>query len=114
MVKSTQCTVNIVLCTCLALMRAVFIEYPDCKFWNKFNKRLAKVRADAGGNPKNLAKGFRYYLEEDQKTRGPTGPKLIDRPIDAFQQWVDDLITAKTLDTATNPVDYWRRRRVIN
>ncbi|KAJ7356583.1 hypothetical protein DFH08DRAFT_953921 [Mycena albidolilacea] len=56
MVKSTQCMVNVVLCTCLALMRVVFIEYPDCKFWNKFNKRLAKVRADAGGDPKKLAK----------------------------------------------------------
>ncbi|KAJ7337542.1 hypothetical protein DFH08DRAFT_964522 [Mycena albidolilacea] len=86
MVKSTQCMVNVVLCACLALMCVVFIEYPDCKFWNKFNKRLAKVRADAGGDPKKLAKGFRYYLEEDQKTRGPTGPKLIDRPVDAFQQ----------------------------
>ncbi|KAJ7788682.1 hypothetical protein B0H14DRAFT_3576126 [Mycena olivaceomarginata] len=103
-VKGTQCTVNVVLCTRLALMRAVFIKYPDCKFWNKFNKRLAKVRADAGGDPKKLAKGFRYYLEEDQKTHGPTAPKLIDRPVDAFQQEVDDLITAKTLDTATTPV----------
>ncbi|KAJ7865595.1 hypothetical protein B0H14DRAFT_3133339 [Mycena olivaceomarginata] len=104
-VKGTQCTVNVVLCTRLALMRAVFIKYPDSKFWNKFNKRLAKVRADAGGDPKKLAKGFRYYLEEDQKTHGPTGPKLIDRPVDAFQQEVDDLITAKTLDTATTPVE---------
>ncbi|KAJ7729293.1 hypothetical protein B0H14DRAFT_3617428, partial [Mycena olivaceomarginata] len=74
MVKGTQCTVNVVLCTRLALMRAVFIKYPDCKFWNKFNRPLAKVRADAGSDPKKkLAKGFRYYLEEDQKTRGPTG-----------------------------------------
>ncbi|KAJ7800963.1 hypothetical protein B0H14DRAFT_3155755 [Mycena olivaceomarginata] len=120
MVKGTQCTVNVVLCTRLALMRAVFIKYPDCKFWNKFNRPLAKVRADAGSDPKKLAKYVVSRLLPFQisvvpgdsgttlkKTRRRVAPrvKLIDRPRDAFQQEVDELITAKTLDTTTTPVE---------
>ncbi|KAJ6626598.1 hypothetical protein B0H10DRAFT_2210897 [Mycena sp. CBHHK59/15] len=101
-VKKTQCSVSIVLCARVALMRKVYLKYPGTNFWDKLDLRLAKIRKEADGDPKKITKAFRHILEEDQKLHGKNDVVLDETAVDEFQQGVDDLIDIGVIDAATS------------
>ncbi|KAJ6556091.1 hypothetical protein B0H19DRAFT_1262202 [Mycena capillaripes] len=101
-VKKTQCSVNVVLCARVALMRKVYLKYPGKNYWDKLDDRLAKIRREANGDSKKITKAFRHILEEDQKTHGKNDVVLDDKAVDEFQQQVDDLIDIGAIDAATS------------
>ncbi|KAF7335903.1 hypothetical protein MSAN_02327400 [Mycena sanguinolenta] len=101
-VKKTQCSINVVLCARVALMRKVYFKFLGKNFWDKLDDRLAKIRKDAKGDAKKITKAFRHILEEDQKTHGKNDVVIDDQAVDEFQQQVDDLIDISALDAATS------------
>ncbi|KAJ7899120.1 hypothetical protein B0H14DRAFT_3543429 [Mycena olivaceomarginata] len=100
-VKGSQCTVNIVLCARIALMRSVYLQHPGMKFWNKLDKRLKWIRDNAGGDAKKISKAFRHVLSEDQSKHGVNDYTIDETAVDKLQQDVDDLIDATVIDAAT-------------
>ncbi|KAJ7869880.1 hypothetical protein B0H14DRAFT_3440362 [Mycena olivaceomarginata] len=58
-VKGTQCTVNVTFCARVALMRKIYLKFPGADFWDKLDKRLAKIRREADGDAKKIIKAFR-------------------------------------------------------
>ncbi|KAJ7939287.1 hypothetical protein B0H13DRAFT_2301048 [Mycena leptocephala] len=101
-VKKTLCSVDIVLCTRVALMRKVYLKHPGTDFWDKLDLRLAKIRKEADGDPKKITKAFRHILEEDKKLHGKNDVVLDETAVDEFQQGVDDLIDIGVIDAATS------------
>ncbi|KAK7020828.1 hypothetical protein R3P38DRAFT_2630067 [Favolaschia claudopus] len=101
-VKGTNCTVNVILCSRVALMRKVYLKHPDSKFWDKLDAKLDEIREDADGDPKQLVRGFRHVLEQDQKKHGKKDYKDSDiqDAVDNFQQKVDDIIDVNAATTA--------------
>ncbi|KAK7020957.1 hypothetical protein R3P38DRAFT_3548341 [Favolaschia claudopus] len=109
-VKGTNCTVNVILCSRVALMRKVYLKHPDSKFWDRLDAKLDEIREDADGDPKQLVRGFRHVLEQDQKKYGKKDYKDSDiqDAVDNFQQKVDDIIdvnAATTTDDDGEPDD---------
>ncbi|KAJ7881303.1 hypothetical protein B0H14DRAFT_3857787 [Mycena olivaceomarginata] len=100
-VKGSQCTVNIVLCARIALMRSVYLQHPGMKFWNKLDKPLKWMHDNAGGDAKKITKAFRHVLSEDQSKHGVNDYTIDETAVDKFQQDVDDLIDATVIDAAT-------------
>ncbi|KAJ7862464.1 hypothetical protein B0H14DRAFT_3612582 [Mycena olivaceomarginata] len=97
-VKGTQCAVNVVLCARIALMRKVYRKHPGVKFWDELDKRLAKIRAEAKGDMKQVTRAFRHILTEDQDTHGAKTYELDENTVDTFQEGVDALIEAGAKD----------------
>ncbi|KAJ7712527.1 hypothetical protein B0H14DRAFT_2645204 [Mycena olivaceomarginata] len=105
-VKKTQCSVNIVLCARVALMRKVYLKHPGTNFWDKLDLRLAKIRKDADGDSKKITKAFCHILDEDQKKHGKNDTVFDETAVDEFQQGVDDLIDIGVINAATSvPTD---------
>ncbi|KAJ7349929.1 hypothetical protein DFH08DRAFT_958862 [Mycena albidolilacea] len=104
-VKKTQCSVNIVLCARVALMRKVYLKHPGTNFWDKLDLRLAKIRKDADGDSKDYkipSRAFRHILDEDQKKHGKNDTVFDETAVDEFQQGVDDLIDIGVINAATS------------
>ncbi|KAF7378117.1 hypothetical protein MSAN_00236000 [Mycena sanguinolenta] len=101
-VKGTQCTVNVVLCARIALMRKVYCKHPGTKFWDKLDDRIAKIREDANSDAKKITKAFRHILTEDQNKHGKKTEYVLDEVVDDFQQQVDDLIDVGALEAVTS------------
>ncbi|KAJ7364337.1 hypothetical protein DFH08DRAFT_798697 [Mycena albidolilacea] len=108
-VKGTQCSVNVVLCACIAVMRAVYLEHPGSKFWDQMDKRLARIRKMGGNDAKKITKYWcsEYYpwtsLEVDQAKHGVQDSYELDETVvDEFQQKIDDLIDIHAVDAATS------------
>ncbi|KAJ7762230.1 hypothetical protein B0H16DRAFT_1808822 [Mycena metata] len=100
-VKGTQCTVTIVLCARLALMRHAYLTHPGKNFWTKLDDKLAGIREQAAGDAKKLTKAFRHILQADRDKHGSDDYTLDDTTVDAFQEDVDSVIEATTIDRAT-------------
>ncbi|KAJ7885269.1 hypothetical protein B0H14DRAFT_3737211 [Mycena olivaceomarginata] len=88
-VKGTQCAVNV---------RKVYRKHPGVKFWDELDKRLAKIRAEAKGDMKQVTRAFRHILTEDQDTHGAKTYELDENTVDTFQEGVDALIEAGAKD----------------
>ncbi|KAJ7306935.1 hypothetical protein DFH08DRAFT_1073190 [Mycena albidolilacea] len=103
-VKGTQCTVNITLCSRVALMRKVYLKHPGTNFWDMLDEKLENIRNDADGDAKKLVRGFRHVLEQDQAKHGKKNYKESDiqDKVDPFQKKVDDLLEIDAMDTATS------------
>ncbi|KAF8187249.1 hypothetical protein K438DRAFT_1764880 [Mycena galopus ATCC 62051] len=95
-VKGTQCSVSVALCARVAIM-----------YWDCVDKRFAKIRAEANGDPKILARyGFRFALTSDQDKHGSKDDYTLDETaVDEFQQKVDDLIDIGVVDAASSAQD---------
>ncbi|KAJ7821023.1 hypothetical protein B0H14DRAFT_2371661 [Mycena olivaceomarginata] len=101
-VKGTQCSVNVVLCARIAVMRAVYLKHPGGKFWDEMDKCLAQIRRIGGNNAKKITRGFRQALEADQAKHGVKGSyKLDEMVVDEFQQKINDLIDIHVVNAAT-------------
>ncbi|KAJ7860942.1 hypothetical protein B0H14DRAFT_3134710 [Mycena olivaceomarginata] len=98
-VKDTQCTINVVLCARIALMRQVYLKHPDGDFWDQLDDRLDEIRNEAKNDAKKLTRGFRHVLTQDQDKHGAKDYVLDETTVDDFQQQVDDIIA---VDTATS------------
>ncbi|KAJ7697760.1 hypothetical protein B0H16DRAFT_1484696 [Mycena metata] len=87
-VKGTSCSVNIILCSRIALMRKVYMKHPNDNFWDELDKQLQKIRTDADGDAKKLVRAFRYVLEKDQNEHGKKTYKDsdIEDNVDEFQK----------------------------
>ncbi|KAJ7241974.1 hypothetical protein C8J57DRAFT_1558087 [Mycena rebaudengoi] len=72
LVKGSQCSVNVVLCARVALMRSVYLKHPGPKFWDKLDERLDKIRKEAKSDAKKITKAFRHILTVAQNTHGTT------------------------------------------
>ncbi|KAJ7780795.1 hypothetical protein DFH07DRAFT_950013 [Mycena maculata] len=102
LVEGTQCTVTIKLCTCVALMRKVFLQESRPKFWDKLDSSLAEIRTQAGGEAKKITRVFHHPLTQDQAKHGVKGDyEIKDTSVDNFQQEVNDLINAGVADLAS-------------
>ncbi|KAJ7826165.1 hypothetical protein B0H14DRAFT_3874084 [Mycena olivaceomarginata] len=99
--KGTQCSVDVVRCARVALMRRVFLKSPGTDFWDKLDKRLVKIRQQAEGDSVKLSRAFRQILTDDQNTHGVNDYKITEKVADEFQQQVDDIIDIRTIDAAT-------------
>ncbi|KAJ6611591.1 hypothetical protein B0H10DRAFT_2192837 [Mycena sp. CBHHK59/15] len=100
-VDGTQCTVNVLLCARVALMRKVYLLESGPKFWDKLDSNLSQIRKQADGDKKKIIKAFRHILTQDQTTNGVKDYEL-DEDVDTFQKEVDDLIEAGATDAATS------------
>ncbi|KAJ7347171.1 hypothetical protein DFH08DRAFT_960521 [Mycena albidolilacea] len=100
-VKGTQCMANVILCARAALMRKAYLKFPGADFWDKLDKRLAKIRREAAGDAKKIIKAFRKLLDEDQEKYVKTDDPIDETAVDEFQQGVDDLIDIAAINTAT-------------
>ncbi|KAJ7700873.1 hypothetical protein B0H17DRAFT_925271, partial [Mycena rosella] len=100
-VKGTKCSVNVVLCARVALMRSVYLKHPGTNFWDKVDDRLAKIRKQAKGDASKIVKAFRQLLKADRETHGVDDYELDEEAVDDFQQQVDDVID---MDAATSVV----------
>ncbi|KAJ7855642.1 hypothetical protein B0H14DRAFT_3865204 [Mycena olivaceomarginata] len=98
-VKDTQCTINVVLCARIALMRQVYLKHPDGDFWDQLDDRLDGIRNEAENDAKKLTRGFRHVLTQDQDKHGAKDYVLDETTVDDVQQQVDDIIA---VDTATS------------
>ncbi|KAJ6587291.1 hypothetical protein B0H10DRAFT_2442616 [Mycena sp. CBHHK59/15] len=67
-VDGTQCTVNVLLCARVALMRKVYLLESGPKFWDKLDSNLSQIRKQADGDKKKIIKAFRHILTQDQTT----------------------------------------------
>ncbi|KAJ7661124.1 hypothetical protein B0H17DRAFT_1144729 [Mycena rosella] len=85
--------------------RSVLLKFPGSDYWDKVAERLATIRAEADGDAKKIIKGFRYYLEVDQRKHSVKDYEFDEKTVDSFQQEVDDLIDAGAIDTATSAHD---------
>ncbi|KAJ7795026.1 hypothetical protein B0H14DRAFT_3496483 [Mycena olivaceomarginata] len=57
----------------VALMCKVYLKFPGADFWDKLDKRLAKIRREADGDAKRIISvAFRKLLDEDQEKHGKT------------------------------------------
>ncbi|KAJ7705481.1 hypothetical protein B0H17DRAFT_1193154 [Mycena rosella] len=101
-VKGTQCTVNVVLCARIALMRAVYLKHPGPKYWDKLDARLATIRKEGGGDAGRITKAFKHILTIDQDKHGAKDYELDEKTVDDFQQKVDDLIDVEAVNAATS------------
>ncbi|KAJ7698600.1 hypothetical protein B0H17DRAFT_1196707 [Mycena rosella] len=101
-VKGTQCTVNVVLCAHITLMRAVYLKVPGPKFWDKLDVRLAKIRKESGGDAGKITRAFRHILTIDQDKHSAKDYDLDEKTVDNFQQKVDNLIDVGAVDAATS------------
>ncbi|KAJ7330335.1 hypothetical protein DFH08DRAFT_966895 [Mycena albidolilacea] len=102
-VKGTQCSVNVVLCACIAVMRAVYLEHPGAKFWDEMDNHLAQIRRMGGNDAKKITKRFRQVLDADQAKHGVKGGyKLDETVVNNFQQKIDDLIDIHVVNPATS------------
>ncbi|KAJ7824439.1 hypothetical protein B0H14DRAFT_3874864 [Mycena olivaceomarginata] len=84
--KGTQCSVDVVRCARVALMRRVFLKSPGTDFWDKLDKRLVKIRQQAEGDSVKLSRAFRQILTDDQNTHGVNDYKITEKVADEFQQ----------------------------
>ncbi|KAJ7452828.1 hypothetical protein FB451DRAFT_1050642 [Mycena latifolia] len=53
-IKGSQCSVNVILCARIALMRKVYIKHPGVKFWDKLDDRLVTIRKESSGDANKL------------------------------------------------------------
>ncbi|KAJ7724640.1 hypothetical protein B0H16DRAFT_1895392 [Mycena metata] len=106
-VKGTQCSVNVRLCSRVALMRKVYLKNPKGDFWDKLDLKLQDIREKAGGDSKKVVRAFRSVLEADQAKHGHKTYKDSDMEdqTDEFQQTVDNIIDIGTMDAATSTQD---------
>ncbi|KAJ6632546.1 hypothetical protein B0H10DRAFT_2252063 [Mycena sp. CBHHK59/15] len=100
-VDGTQCTVNLLLCARVALMRKVYLLESGPKFWDKLDSNLSQIRKQADRDKKKIIKAFRHILTQDQTTNGMKDYEL-DEDVDTFQKEVDDLIETGATDAATS------------
>ncbi|KAJ7452236.1 hypothetical protein FB451DRAFT_1145303 [Mycena latifolia] len=102
-IKGSQCSVNVILCARIALMRKVYIKHPGVKFWDKLDDRLVTIHKESSGDANKLIRAFRFALTDDQNTHGVKNYELDDeKDVDEFQQSVDDLIEVGDVDAATS------------
>ncbi|KAJ7696835.1 hypothetical protein B0H17DRAFT_1177876 [Mycena rosella] len=104
-VQGTKCSVNVVLCARVALMRSVYIKHPGAKYWDKVDDRLAKIRKQAEGDATKVVKAFRQLLKVDRETHGVNDYHLDEETVDEFQQQVDDVIDAGIVDASVQGAD---------
>ncbi|KAJ7859306.1 hypothetical protein B0H14DRAFT_3864084 [Mycena olivaceomarginata] len=97
--RDTQCTINVVLCARITLMRQVYLKHPDGDFWDQLDDRLDEIRSEAKNDAKKLTRGFRHVLTQDQDKHSAKDYVLDETTVDDFQQQVDDIIA---VDTATS------------
>ncbi|KAJ7229287.1 hypothetical protein C8J57DRAFT_1387612, partial [Mycena rebaudengoi] len=101
-VKGTECTINVILCARVSLMRSVFLKHPGPKFWDKIDERLDKIHKEAKGDANKITKAFRHVLTIDQDTHSIKDYELDDRAVDDFQQTVDDVLDVHAANAATS------------
>ncbi|KAJ7813951.1 hypothetical protein B0H14DRAFT_3477466 [Mycena olivaceomarginata] len=101
-VKGTQCSINVVLCARIAVMRVVYLEHPGSKFWDEMDKRLARICRMGANDAKKITKGFRQALDAAAKHGIKGGYELDETVVDDFQQKIDDLIDIHVVDAATS------------
>ncbi|KAJ7703891.1 hypothetical protein B0H17DRAFT_1326673 [Mycena rosella] len=101
-VKGTKCTVNVVLCARVALMRSVYLKHPGVKFWDQVDERLVTIRAKADGDAKKVTKLFRQVLATDREKHGIENYKIEAETVDDFQQQVDDVIDAGIMNARSD------------
>ncbi|KAJ7723779.1 hypothetical protein B0H16DRAFT_1737048 [Mycena metata] len=95
-VKGTQCSVNIRLCSRVAIMRQVYLKHPNGNFSDQVDKKLEKIRTTANGDQKQIAKhGKKSYKDSD-----------IEEKVNEFQQKVDDIMDIGVMDAATSTQDH--------
>ncbi|KAJ7162514.1 hypothetical protein C8R46DRAFT_1283531 [Mycena filopes] len=106
-VKGTSCSVNIILCSRVALMRKVYLKHPNDNFWDELDKALQGIRTKAAGDSKQIVRAFRHVLDKDQGTHGKKTYKDtdIEDGVDEFQKTVDDIIDIGVVDAATSAQD---------
>ncbi|KAJ7269514.1 hypothetical protein C8J57DRAFT_1468565 [Mycena rebaudengoi] len=104
-VGGANCTVNVLLCAQVALMRKVYLTNLGPKFWDGLDEKLASIRTKADGDSHKISRAFRHILKTDRQTHGENNYELDDG-VDAFQQQVDDVIAAGVTDgTSTQAQD---------
>ncbi|KAF7368442.1 hypothetical protein MVEN_00167200 [Mycena venus] len=101
-VKDTQCTVSVILCARIALMRKVYLNHPGTNFWDKLDDRLSKIRNEANGDAKKITRVFCHILTQDQDKHGAKTYVLDEDTVDPFQHQVDKLINVGVIDAATS------------
>ncbi|KAJ7698806.1 hypothetical protein B0H14DRAFT_3528761 [Mycena olivaceomarginata] len=102
-VKGTQCSVNVVLCARIAVMRAVYLEHPSGKFWDEMEQTSRADPQNGWKRRQENTRGFRQALEADQAKHGVKGGYELDETVvDEFQQKIDDLIDIRVVDAATS------------
>ncbi|KAF7359606.1 hypothetical protein MVEN_00684400 [Mycena venus] len=105
-VKGTQCSVNVMLASRIALMlqRKTYLKYPGLNFWDQLDLRLEKIRNDANGDAKKIVRAFRHILEKDQNEHGVKNDndKDLEDTVDAFQKKVDDILDIDVIDASTS------------
>ncbi|KAJ7826884.1 hypothetical protein B0H14DRAFT_3467391 [Mycena olivaceomarginata] len=102
-VKGTSCSVSVALCSHVALMRKVYLKYPNTNFWDQLDVKLEEIRTTADGDPHKVIRAFRHALERDQEKHGKKTYKDTDiqERVDDFQQKVDDIISIGAMNAAT-------------
>lgn len=94
-VANSKSSVTVPLCARLALLRKVYVESADSKFWDKVDARLLLIRNTADGDAHKITKAFDRILKADRNTYGDNGTyMLLDGDTDAFQTSVDVVIGA--------------------
>ncbi|KAJ6584220.1 hypothetical protein B0H10DRAFT_2198115 [Mycena sp. CBHHK59/15] len=90
-----HCTVNVLLCTRVALMRKVYLLESGPKFWDKLDSNLSQIRKQADGDKKKH-QGIPPHPNQDQTTNDVKDYELHE-DVDTFQKEVHDLIEAGLL-----------------
>ncbi|KAF8906084.1 hypothetical protein CPB85DRAFT_1437088 [Mucidula mucida] len=105
-VEGSNCVISVPLCCRIALMCMVYRKHSGPDFWDKLDARLASIRAQAKGSAPLLVKAFKFILEKDQVNHGTPDPENttdnLAAKVDAFQQGIDDIITASSINVASS------------
>ncbi|KAJ7806697.1 hypothetical protein B0H14DRAFT_3882278 [Mycena olivaceomarginata] len=83
---------SVTLCARVTLMRKVYLKFPGADYWDKLDKRLAKI---GGRQTRRRSPAFCKLL--DGKTHDP----IDETAVGEFQQGFDDLIDIAVINTAT-------------
>ncbi|KAJ7277335.1 hypothetical protein C8J57DRAFT_1504167 [Mycena rebaudengoi] len=100
--ERTECTVNVLLCARVALMRKTFLRDASARFWDEVDIDLSKIRKKADGDTKKIARAFRHILSADRAHYGVDEYDIEDGTNTDFQQEVDDLVHAAVTNAATS------------
>ncbi|KAJ6543802.1 hypothetical protein B0H10DRAFT_2281533 [Mycena sp. CBHHK59/15] len=91
-VDGSKCRINGGLVGRIALMRAVFLEYPGTNFYDKLDTRLVLMRKTAGGDAEAIDLMFEGLIVEDKQNHGDV--EIVYQGTDDIQEEVDATIAA--------------------
>ncbi|KAJ6503687.1 hypothetical protein C8R45DRAFT_1185492 [Mycena sanguinolenta] len=99
--KGDDVVVNEVLCACVALMRAVYVEHPDDTFWDFLDLRIENISKAAAGDSGKIVRAFHHVLTVDQKKYDAEDVYVIEKAgASAFQDEIDGMIVRQTMAAA--------------